>query len=246
MARCGVPLGDHSLRRTFQYASVGSPRAPCLRSFLAFFSKVITGYGFSLTGFFMTTKKPPLIAIVGRPNVGKSTLFNRLIGRRHAIVHDEPGVTRDRNYAEGDWAGRAFRLVDTGGYEVEPHSDLFAQMRRQVEEAIREADLVLLVVDGRAGVHPDDREMALKLRRLGKKVFLAVNKIDTAGQEVNLGEFFELGFDPTFPVSAEHGRGVAEWLDEIVGRGGVSPPEKTGAETAPLQQVPKKIRIAIL
>jgi GTP-binding protein len=158
----------------------------------------------------------PLIAIVGRPNVGKSTLFNRLIGQRKAIVHDQPGVTRDRHYAEGEWAGHHFTLVDTGGYEVEPESSLFVQMRRQVESAIQEAGLILLIVDGRSGLTSDDREMASKLRRLGKKTVLVVNKIDTAKQEEVLGEFYELGFEKVYPVSAEHGRGVGELLEEIV------------------------------
>src|SRR5262245_60938788 len=158
--------------------------------------------------------KLPLIAIVGRPNVGKSTLFNRLVGRRQAIVHDEPGVTRDRHYAEADWAGHSFQVVDTGGYETEPHSDLFAQMRRQVETAIREADGILLVVDGRAGLHPDDEEMAKRLRRSGRRIILVVNKIDTAGQESGLGDFYRLG--KVFAVSAEHGRGMAELLEALV------------------------------
>jgi len=193
--------------------------------------------------------KTPTLAIVGRPNVGKSTLFNRLIGRRQAIVHDQPGVTRDRNYAEADGRGQRFQVVDTGGYEAEPESDLFAQMRRQVEWAIREADLILFAVDGRSELTADDRDMADKLRCSGKEVFLIVNKIDTAGQEALLGEFYELGFEKVFSVSAEHGRGVGELLEGIVGRGGVSPPTpraragEEGAETAPLHSI---IRVAIL
>lgn len=158
----------------------------------------------------------PIIAIVGRPNVGKSTLFNRLLGRKTAIVYDKPGITRDRNYAEGDWAGYAFRLVDTGGYEVEPHSDLFEQMRRQVEIAIREAEKIILVVDGRVGLTQDDRDMALRLRKSGKEVLVAVNKIDNAAQEGDVGEFYKLGFKKVFGVSAEHGRAVSDLLDAMV------------------------------
>ncbi len=158
----------------------------------------------------------PILAIVGRPNVGKSTLFNRFIGRKQAIVYDQPGVTRDRNYAEADWAGYSFKIIDTGGYETLPQSDLFAQMRRQVEVAIREADVVLLVVDGRAEVTPDDEEMATKLRRAGKKTFLVVNKIDTANQELALSEFYTLGIQNLFAVSAEHGRGVGDLLDAVI------------------------------
>jgi len=158
----------------------------------------------------------PIIAIVGRPNVGKSTLFNRLLGRKTAIVYDKPGITRDRNYAEGDWAGYAFRLVDTGGYEVEPHSDLFEQMRRQVEIAIREAEKIVLVVDGRVGLTQDDRDMALRLRKSGKEVIVAVNKIDNAPQEGDVAEFYKLGFKKVFGVSAEHGRAVSDLLDAMV------------------------------
>ncbi len=158
----------------------------------------------------------PLIAIVGRPNVGKSTLFNRLMGRKTAIVHDRPGITRDRNYASADWSGAHFRLVDTGGYEFEPESDLFEQMRRQVEIAIREAEKILLVVDGRAGLHQDEREMALKLRKSGKEVILVINKIDNLSQESTVSEFYKLGFQKMFLVSAEHGRAVSDLLDEMI------------------------------
>ncbi len=158
----------------------------------------------------------PTLAIVGRPNVGKSTLFNRFIGRKQALVYDQPGVTRDRNYAVVDWIGHSFRVVDTGGYETEPHSDLFSQMRRQVEMAIQEADLILLVVDGREGITPDDREMAIKLRKAGKNIFLAVNKIDLAEHEIHLSDFFKLGIQNTFPISAEHSRGVSDMLEEAI------------------------------
>lgn len=158
----------------------------------------------------------PIIAIVGRPNVGKSTLFNRLLGRKTAIVYDRPGITRDRNYAEGDWCAYHFRLVDTGGYEVEPSSDLFEQMRRQVEIAIREAQKILLVVDGRAGMLQEDRDMAMRLRKSGKDVLLVVNKIDNSSQEGDIGEFYKIGFKQVFGVSAEHGRGVSDLLDAMV------------------------------
>ncbi len=158
----------------------------------------------------------PTLAIVGRPNVGKSTLFNRLVGRKHAIVYDQPGVTRDRNYAPADWRGFDFRIVDTGGYEVEPTSDLYAQMRRQAEIAIQESDLVALVVDGRAGITADDRDMAERLRRMGKKTLLVINKIDSSHQEEELSEFYSLGFQKNFGVSAEHGREIGELLDAIV------------------------------
>ncbi|MBL7686010.1 MAG: ribosome biogenesis GTPase Der, partial [Deltaproteobacteria bacterium] len=160
-------------------------------------------------------KMLPLVAIVGRPNVGKSTFFNRLVGKKQAIVYDQPGVTRDRNFGLADWAGLAFQVVDTGGYEADPSSDLFAQMRRQVEQAIREAQVVMLLVDARAGLTPDDEAMAERLRKADKKVFLIANKIDHEKNDASLGEFFKLGFDQIYPISAEHGRGVADLLDEL-------------------------------
>lgn len=176
----------------------------------------------------------PIIAIVGRPNVGKSTLFNRLLGRKTAIVYDKPGITRDRNYSEGDWSAYHFRLVDTGGYEVEPHSDLFEQMRRQVEIAIREAEKIILVVDGREGLTPADRDMAIRLRKSGKQVLLAVNKIDHVAQEASIAEFYRLGFDKVFGVSAEHGRGVSDLLDAMIE--GFSRKEKVSEETLDPEQ----------
>lgn len=160
--------------------------------------------------------KLPIIAIVGRPNVGKSTLFNRLLGRKTAIVHDRPGITRDRNYAPGDWCAYHFNLVDTGGYEVAPSSDLYEQMRRQVEIAIREAQKIILVVDGRAGLNQEDRDMAMRLRKSGKDVLLAVNKIDNTSQESDIADFYNLGFKKVFGVSAEHGRNVSELLDAMI------------------------------
>ncbi|MFO1518946.1 MAG: ribosome biogenesis GTPase Der [bacterium] len=187
-------------------------------------------------------EKIPVLAIVGRPNVGKSTLFNRIIGRKQAIVYDQPGVTRDRNYAQGVWNGKPFQIVDTGGYEADPESDLFSQMRRQVELAIREADLILFVVDGRSGLTADDRDMAAKLRRSGKKVFLAVNKIDVTNHEAFLGEYYELGIQKVFPVSAEHGRGVADMLDEIVEEMGQE--RKKAAEEG--KEKDKPIRVSII
>jgi GTP-binding protein len=155
----------------------------------------------------------PVIAIVGRPNVGKSALFNRLIERRQALVRDEPGVTRDRLYgsvAFGNWQATA---IDTGGFDPGAKIDLVGAIRRQVLAAIEEADLVFFVVDGRAGLTPLDSEAATVLRRSRRPVFLVVNKVDGAALEPNTGEFHALGFSPVFAVSAEHGRGVAELLE---------------------------------
>lgn len=153
----------------------------------------------------------PKIALVGRPNVGKSTLFNRITGQRKAITDRKPGSTRDRNYAQTSWQGAAFELIDTGGLLLQTDDPLLGPAAHQAERAIDEADLVLLVLDGRAGLLPDDQAIAARLRRGGKKVVVAVNKIE--GPEDALGEFARLGFDPVLAISAEHGQGVGDLLD---------------------------------
>src|SRR5262245_16965001 len=157
----------------------------------------------------------PVIAIVGRPNVGKSTLFNRLVGRRRSIVRDVPGVTRDRLYGTAGFERWQATVVDTGGFEPRPSSDLVAGVRAQVMAAIEEADLLVFVVDGRAGVTALDEEIASVLRRSDRLVVLAVNKLDAAQQEALSGEFYRLGFSPVATISAEHGRGVAELLEIV-------------------------------
>ena len=159
----------------------------------------------------------PVVAIVGRPNVGKSTFFNRLIGERRAIVHDRPGVTRDRHYETTKrWGGREILLVDTGGLEPDPDTDLFKSMRVQALAAVEEADVVVLLVDGRAGVTPLDREVAELLRRSDRPVLLAVNKLDTGRQEHHVHDFHGLGLEDVFALSAEHGRGVGEIMDRVL------------------------------
>jgi GTP-binding protein len=157
----------------------------------------------------------PVVAIVGRPNVGKSTLFNRLSGERRALVLDRPGVTRDRNYAEAAWQERTYVLIDTGGFEPEPEDELFAAMRRQSELAVREADVVVLLVDRQAGITPADTQTADLIRQSGRPVVLAVNKCDTVTHDDEAHEFWELGFSELFPVSAEHGRGVFELMEAV-------------------------------
>ena len=161
----------------------------------------------------------PLVALVGRPNVGKSTLFNRIVGRRLAIVEGTPGVTRDRQYAEADHDGRRFRVVDTGGFTARSEEQLVRAVRAQADEAIREADVLVLVVDAEQGLSGADRELAALLRKGGKPVLLAANKVDSTRREesLDLGELHSLGFE-VFPVSAEHGRGVSDLLDEAVGK----------------------------
>ena len=148
------------------------------------------------------------VVIAGRPNVGKSALFNRLAGKRIAIVHDQPGITRDRISAECDAEGRKFTLWDTGGIIGTGERELPAEVRASAEAAIKESDLVLLVVDAKQGLSPMDRELATRLRRAHKPVVLVVNKIDDAKHEPSAVEFSELGFDDVFAVSAAHGRGV--------------------------------------
>jgi GTPase len=158
----------------------------------------------------------PKVALVGRPNVGKSTLFNRICGRRKAITDGRPGSTRDRNYAQTSWQGAAFELIDTGGLLLGTADPLLGPAVVQAERAIDEADLVLMMVDGRAGLLPDDQAIAGRLRRAGKKVLLAVNKIE--GPEDPTPEFARLGFEPVVPLSAEHGQGVGDLLDAVVER----------------------------
>jgi len=157
----------------------------------------------------------PRIALVGRPNVGKSTLFNRICGRRKAIIDSRPGSTRDRNYAQTSWQGAAFELVDTGGLLLESDDPLLGPASDQAELAIAESDLVILVVDGRAGLMGDDSAIAARLRKSGKQVIVAVNKIE--GGDDGAGEFARLGFD-TLAISAEHGLGVGDLLDEALSR----------------------------
>lgn len=157
----------------------------------------------------------PIIAIVGRPNVGKSTLFNRILGGRKAIVWNEPGVTRDRNYADAEWDGKTFILIDTGGFEPVSKDRIFVQMREQCELAMEEADLILFVMDGKEGLMPSDREIADILRRLNKPVFYVVNKIDSPKDEEKIFEFYGLGIEKIYPISAEHRRGLEELMEEV-------------------------------
>jgi GTP-binding protein len=172
----------------------------------------------------------PVVAIVGRPNVGKSTLFNRLAGERIAIVEDIPGTTRDRVYATGDWRGREFTLVDTGGLELEPGSVIEARVQDQARVAMQEADVILLVVDAHAGIAPLDHEVADRLRRSAKPVILVVNKADNPRRELEGAEFHALGFDPTITVSAQHGRSTGDLADLLVE---ALPPEAQDGRPAP-------------
>ncbi len=158
----------------------------------------------------------PVVAIVGRPNVGKSTLFNRLVGQRLAIVEDIPGTTRDRVYGTAEWNGRRFTVVDTGGLELEPGTDIEARVQVQARVAVEEADVILFVVDAAAGLAPLDHEVADRLRRASKPTILVVNKADNPRREQEGAEFFALGMEPTIAVSAQHGRNTGDLADMIV------------------------------
>jgi len=157
----------------------------------------------------------PLVAIVGRPNVGKSTLFNRLIGERRAIVGDEPGITRDRIYGEAEWNGQRFAMVDTGGIVPDDEAVIPANIFRQAAVAIDEAVSLIWVVDARKGVTPLDEELVHLLRETGKRVFVAANKVDSARLEDEASDFHRFGFAEVFPISAEHGNGIGDMLDAL-------------------------------
>lgn len=180
----------------------------------------------------------PTVVIVGRPNVGKSTFFNRLIGRRHAVVEDTPGITRDRLYAEATWNGVTFTVVDTGGIVFSEDDPLSEQVRVQANIAIEEADVVLFLVEAITGISPDDRDLAKALRGIKKPILLVVNKADNMRREEDAAEFYGMGIgEELFPVSALHGRGVADLLDRIV----ELLPHSDASEGAPTE-----VRVAIV
>src|SRR5436305_1726789 len=161
------------------------------------------------------------VVLVGRPNVGKSTLFNRITGSRRAIVAPVAGTTRDSLARPAVWRGTAFELFDTGGMFGASEDPLHELVIRQGQRAIRSADILVFVVDGREGLVPGDERIAQELRQTGRPVLVAINKTDDKRAQASAMEFFQLGFDPVIEVSAEHGHGVAELLDEIVNRLGV-------------------------
>lgn len=171
----------------------------------------------------------PIVAIVGRPNVGKSTLFNRIVGKRLAIVEDLPGITRDRLYSDAEWAGRQFVVTDTGGILMGEEDPLKVQVVRQAELAMEEADVIVLVTDATDGITATDEEIASELRKTKKPVLLAVNKADNEKLERNATEFYALGFAEYYPISSIHGRGVAELLDAVL----YSIPQAEDAEELP-------------
>ena len=180
-----------------------------------------------------------LVAIVGRPNVGKSTLFNRLIGERRSIVGDEPGITRDRIYGEVEWAGAKFSLIDTGGIVPDDDAVIPANIFKQAGMAIDEAHVLIWVVDARTGITQLDEELATLLRSTGKHVLVAANKTDSSRLESESTEFYRFGFDDVFPISAEQGIGIGDLLDSVVELLGEETPEDETAET-------RELRLAII
>ncbi len=179
----------------------------------------------------------PLVAIIGRPNVGKSTLFNRLTGSRKAIVGDEPGITRDRMYGEVEWRAKSFRLVDTGGIVPDDEAIIPANIFKQASNAIEESVAIIWVVDSRTGVTPLDEELAVLLRNTGKPVFIGANKAESRRVEDEAGEFHRFGFE-LMPISAEHGNGVGDLLDQVF--------DVLDLEIEPDEKPSNDIRLAII
>ena len=157
----------------------------------------------------------PLVAVVGRPNVGKSTFFNKVVGKKISIVENFPGVTRDRLYADAEWCGHYFTLVDTGGLELKSTDEMWMHIQKQAEIAIETADVIILFTDVKTGLNSGDEDVAMKLRKSGKPIVLAVNKLDNYDPE-KLYEFYNLGLGEPFGISAEHGTGIGDLLDEVV------------------------------
>ena len=182
---------------------------------------------------------PPIVAIIGRPNVGKSVLFNRILGRRDAIVHDTPGITRDRHYAEADWFGKKFTIVDTGGLVPDSDEPMESAIERQAQMAVNEADIILLVVDVRAGVTPLDQKAAEVVRRVSKQVIIVANKVDSGAQENHAYEFASLGLGEPVMISALKGRNTGDLLDMMADRMPAAPP-------APEEGEPDAIKIAVI
>src|SRR3954453_10081894 len=197
-------------------------------------------------------RKSPSVVLVGRPNVGKSTLFNRMTGSRRAIVAPIAGTTRDALARPGVWRGGSFQLFDTGGLYGESQDPLHELVVQQGQRAIVGADLLVLLVDGRDGLIPGDERIARELRETGIPVILAINKTDDKRSQKSSMEFFQLGFDPVLEISAEHGTGVAELMDEIVrvlavrGSGASAAPDEGPAASTQLPSSTEETRVAIV
>ena len=201
-----------TVRRTIGLATQGQPRAAVLT-----LRPILTQPTYNSTSTLATTAAGvPTLAIVGRPNVGKSTLFNRIVGSRRAIVGDEPGITRDRLYGDAEWRGRHMRIIDTGGIIPEDKDFIPSEIFRQARVAFDEAAAIVMVVDGRAALAGPDLELVRLLRKTNRPLFLAVNKADTEKQASIVDEFHRLGINRMFPISAEHGRGIDDLLDAVL------------------------------
>ncbi len=187
----------------------------------------------------MARSETPTLVIVGRPNVGKSTLFNRITGSRRAIVGNEPGITRDRIHLPAEWRGRPFEVIDTGGILVGDEAEIPSHIVRQARAAIDQAWHIVLLLDGRAEITAADRDLADLLRRTGRPVTVAVNKIDTPAREDLLADFYSLGLPDVFPVSAEHGHGVSDLLDHVTA-------SFPSAESLPAEASARPIHVAII
>ncbi|HEU4477088.1 MAG TPA: ribosome biogenesis GTPase Der [Pyrinomonadaceae bacterium] len=194
----------------------------------------------------------PLVAIVGRPNVGKSTIFNRLTGKRTAIVGDEPGITRDRIYGEVEWAGKSFAIVDTGGIVPDDDAVIPANILKQAGVAIAEARAIIWVVDARSGVTPLDEDLAALLRETGKPVLVLANKVDSPKLQTEANDFYRFGFSEVFPVSAEQGMGIGELLDAVSEHLAVDDAKSDSIESARGEEdsesppVPRELQLAIV
>ena len=180
----------------------------------------------------------PVVVIIGRANVGKSTLFNKLTQKRNSIVNDTPGVTRDRLFGRAELEGRSAIVIDTGGIDLENPNEIELQVKEQVDVAEEEADFIILVVDKQQGLTTQDRNILQKVRKTGKPLFLAVNKVDEPAHEKDINEFFQLGIEATYPISAEHGLGLSELIEDLVKE---FPPEPLHEEP-----VPDGIKVAIV
>ena len=195
----------------------------------------------------VSRQRLPVVALVGRPNVGKSTLFNRLSRRRKAVVDNTPGVTRDRNFAQVKWQGSPFLLVDTGGIDPSEKDGLVGRVQEQTRLAIAEADLVVFLFDGKEGLNPADAQAVDLLRRSDTPVFFAINKIDGDKQELTSNEFYTLGLTSFFPISAAHGRGVSDLLDTVVKTfSGQAGPPSPAAPDAAVPVAKPDLRLAII
>ncbi len=178
----------------------------------------------------------PIVSIVGRPNVGKSTLFNRILGYHKAITEDVPGVTRDRNYGEFEYAGKGFILVDTGGFEPEKKEEIISLVKEHIYAAVEESSIIIFLMDGKEGLLPQDQEIASILRRYEKPVFYVVNKLESPKREAAISEFYELGVDKLYALSAAHGTGVGDLLEDLASR----------VEAEPEEEAEEGLRIALV